>query len=580
MPAHVIEEPLAVEFTFPDGTRWTGRLDGLPNPRLAADLAMGLAQCTHPHGGIGAKGTAVRYCCALRATVRQLSAAGFDGSAEDLRRHHLAQLWLAMSRDQERSGRMMFKAFNAVTGRLDEEVRGFLQGRLFQVWARSTPLQPYSDAEWARLIECGEALVAKARGRQRHVLELAKSGGDPRGGDRRAGVVAEDLAHLLMGQGPLLRDDLAAYLGRPASWVTDTGTSARLAELRESLFPSKDIVFAFKVLFGAYSGIVPDGIAALGVGDIDWAGDGAILLDYVKRRTGPESVRLPKGAVRLLERWLDHSAPARLFAGDELRNELWLVTVGAGTGAGQLIRRMGRKAGYSGAWVSRHGLKADDGSAFPLHSARIRTTFHAILARRGWSGRVTIDPNHSPAVEGDHYLSASTPAQREAVETIIAEAQADVLRKAHPPAVISDEQLSEVVTALPATIDSLGLDGTALAELVGGERDVFTAACADQLASPFAPAGTPCPARPWVCLMCPLALFMPRHAPNLLRLKAFFARQSAQMPVAQFMRVFGPYAQRLDREILPNFNERTLAAAARHVADDDHELPLRPEETT
>ena len=32
------------------------------------------------------------------------------------------------------------------------------------------------------------------------------------------------------------------------------------------------------------------------------------------------------------------------------------------------------------------------------------------------SGRATIDPNHSPEVEGDHYLTAATPAQRDAVE--------------------------------------------------------------------------------------------------------------------------------------------------------------------
>jgi hypothetical protein len=80
--------------------------------------------------------------------------------------------------------------------------------------------------------------------------------------------------------------------------------------------------------------------------------------------------------------------------------------------------------------------------------------------------------------------------------------------------------------------------------------------------------------------MCPLALFMPRHAPNLLRLKAFFARQFRQMPSEQFLRVFGPYANRLDTEILPRFHEQTLADAARHVVDDDHELPLRAEEST
>ena len=118
-----------------------------------------------------------------------------------------------------------------------------------------------------------------------------------------------------------------------------------------------------------------------------------------------------------------------------------------------------------------------------------------------------------------------------------------------------------------------------LAELVAGTRDVFTAACAGQLAGLHGPKGQPCPARPWVCLLCPLAVFAPRHAVNLLRLKAFFSRQWQQMPAAQFMAVFGPYSQRIG-QVLDRFDPSALDQAARHVADDDSELPLRPEERT
>jgi hypothetical protein len=108
---------------------------------------------------------------------------------------------------------------------------------------------------------------------------------------------------------------------------------------------------------------------------------------------------------------------------------------------------------------------------------------------------------------------------------------------------------------------------------------VFVAACADQLSGLHGPKGKPCPARPWVCLLCPLAVFAPRHAANLLRLKAFFSRQWQQMTTAQFMAVFGPYAHRID-EVLDRFDPALLAHGARGVADDDTELPLRPEEAT
>ena len=96
------------------------------------------------------------------------------------------------------------------------------------------------------------------------------------------------------------------------------------------------------------------------------------------------------------------------------------------------------------------------------------------------------------------------------------------------------------------------------------------------------PKGKPCPARPWVCLLCPLALFAPRHLPNLLRLRAFFSRQWQQMTTAEFIPVFGPYAHRLDELLTPNryFSEHALRAAAAEVTDSDVELPLRPEEHT
>jgi hypothetical protein len=111
-----------------------------------------------------------------------------------------------------------------------------------------------------------------------------------------------------------------------------------------------------------------------------------------------------------------------------------------------------------------------------------------------------------------------------------------------------------------------------------GQRDVFSAACADQLSGLHGPAGKPCPARPWVCLLCPLAIFAPRHAGNLLRLREFFTRQWQAMPAAQYMAVFGPYATRLD-EVLARYDPAVLTAAAKAAGTTgDQQIPLRPEE--
>ena len=56
------------------------------------------------------------------------------------------------------------------------------------------------------------------------------------------------------------------------------------------MFPHLQSVVAYRLLFGVYSGIVPDGIDDLVVDDIDWAGDATILLSYVKGPHRGESV--------------------------------------------------------------------------------------------------------------------------------------------------------------------------------------------------------------------------------------------------------------------------------------------------
>ena len=226
-------------------------------------------------------------------------------------------------------------------------------------------------------------------------------------------------------------------------------------------------------------------------------------------------------------------------------------------------------------------MTSDDGGPLKIHRARIRTTHLSLRDKSAWAGRgrATIDPGHSPEVEGDHYLTAATPAQQRSVEAIIADAQHDLIRRAHPPAVLTDDDTAELTRDYPHLVATLGLDDTVLAELAGGERDVFTAACADQLSGLHGPKGQPCPARPWVCLLCPLAIFAPRHAASLLRLKAFFSRQWQQMPAAHFMAVFGPYSQRIS-QVLDRYDPAVLEQAARHVTDDDSGLPLRPEERT
>jgi hypothetical protein len=147
---------------------------------------------------------------------------------------------------------------------------------------------------------------------------------------------------------------------------------------------------------------------------------------------------------------------------------------------------------------------------------------------------------------------------------------------------LDSDRAADLAARLPGLVAGAGLTEPAIASLLAGEQDVFVASCADPLSGQHGPKGKPCPARPWVCLLCPLAVFASRHATNLLRLKAYFSRRGRQVTSDQFMAELGPYAIRIDEVLkaLAAQDPKLLHRAARDVADTDGELPLRPEEST
>ena len=570
MPASVRDDPPGVWCMFSDGSTAQFDLGGLPCPMLVLDLLAGLAELVHPHGSIDAAGTVTQYVQAFRQMARRLSASGFTGRAADLRRPHLIEYWLGTSGLQEACTRRALAAFARNGGAVDPGVAELAAGRNFNPLSFRRPLPPYREAEWERLAAaCAEA-AGTAFAAHKEALAAAARGAHPGEG----GWSRENLAWLLARTGPVGAARFGELAGCSHHAVLKQGG---FHEVSADLFPPQDVVISYRLLFGVYSGIVPDGIEDLATGDIDWAGDASVLLSYVKRRTAAESLNLPRRAVRLLEQWLAHSALLRSLAGPGDRERLWLGTFRPGGSA--LITRIDPSAIQR--WAQRHNVTSDAGGLLKIHRARIRTTHLSLRDKSAWAGRgrATIDPNHSPEVEGDHYLTAATPAQQRSVEAIIADAQHDLIRRAHPPAVLTDDDTAELTRDYPHLVATLGLDDTVLAELAGGERDVFTAACADQLSGLHGPKGQPCPARPWVCLLCPLAIFAPRHAASLLRLKAFFSRQWQQMPAAHFMAVFGPYSQRIS-QVLDRYDPAVLEQAACHVTGDDSGLPLRPEERT
>jgi hypothetical protein len=569
MPAERLSDPNGIACLFSDGRRVRVLVPGEP-AALVADLLTGLVSLVHPHGRVNAPGTAEAYLIGVRSLAAFARARGIVGGAGALTRPGLGEYWMQTDRLREATTRRMLAAADTHSGAtlLQPGTRVLVSGRHFTANQKSTPLQPYTDAEWRQIHEVCRAIVDDAYATHRRALAAAARGHDPRQG----GWSSDNQRWLMLRLGPCGAERVGVYLGRSTVTVKRRG-GVRAA--CDELFPGVSVVIAYRLLLGMYCGIVPDGLADLGIGDIDWAGKTTVLLSYLKGRTGPESLTLPKRAVRLLEQWLAHSTPIREHAPDEARDSLWLYFAYAGPSANRFSHQPSEPT--ESEWTRKHGLQR-------VNRRRIRTTYLSRRQRSTWHGspRATIDPNHTPAVEGDHYLSATTPAQLDAIETIIEGAQQDMLGRARQPMVLPDASAAELAARYPQLVTDLNLDEPAIDELLGGAQDVFVAACADPLSGLHGPAGKPCPARPWVCLLCPLAVFTPRHAPNLLRLKAFFSRQWDQLPSTHYMAVFGPYATAVVA-VLDRY-ELSVLTAAQHTLndlhDDEHALPLRPEERT
>lgn len=567
MPATLTDAGTGISCVFSDASTAEFSLDA-PGAPLGRDLLVGLVELVHPHGTVDQASTVAIYVKAIRNMVDWLAARGSSGGAEELTATGLTEYWMSATGAQEACTRRMLRGFDTETGALSEAVHDLVAGRAFNLQPFRRALPPYPEAEWARLGVACQATIDASYESHREALAAAARGHDP----ATAGWNHDNLCWLLSRIGPSTLGEVAAHAGVPTASARERGG---FGEASRALFPHIEVTVAYLLAFAMSSGVVPDGIGDLVVGDIDWVGDASILLSYIKGRTGPESVTLGRPAVRLLERWLSHSTLLRGFVGPIAGCQLWLGVTQGGrrVAAGPVHRNVIRR------WALDHELCADDGGPLKIHRNRIRTTHQSLRDKRAWTGngRATIDPNHTASVEGDHYLSATTPAQRLALDSIVEDAQHDLVRRAGSPTVLSEDDIVALAGAWPELTGGLGLDDAALAELVGGERDVFVAACADQLSGLHGPKGQPCPARPWVCLLCPLAVFAPRHATNLLALKAFFSRQWRAMPAGQFMAVFDPYAQRID-QVLAGYAPAVLSAAAARVADSDDELPLRPEE--
>jgi hypothetical protein len=301
MPAELLEDPDGISCLFSNGRRYRRTITAEP-AALVRDMLAGLAELVHPHGSIDSRSTMAAYTQGIVDIARFMRERGIDGGAAELTRGLLAEYWMQAGGVRESVTRRMLTAFDAASGgTLQPGARTLAAGRHFAARPNGSPLPPYTPEEWERLHQACRHDVDEAFARHRQALRSAARGRDPRDG----GWIVDNQRWLLMRLGPLSDRQAGEYIGRTENWVSKHG-GIRAAS--NELFPTASLVVAYRILLGVYTGIVPDGVASLGIGDIDWAGDASVLLSYVKGRTAAESRTLPRRAARLLEQWLEHSA--------------------------------------------------------------------------------------------------------------------------------------------------------------------------------------------------------------------------------------------------------------------------------
>ena len=295
---------------------------------------------------------------------------------------------------------------------------------------------------------------------------------------------------------------------------------------------------------------------------------GTIEIVYVKRRArGGEHkhIRVRDGGVGtpggLVRRLIEVTAFARQFV---LSDCLWLYYY---TGRKQLRAGVEHPHELVDRWTGSHGIVNDDGEPLRLVLSRLRKTHKALwyLKTEGHMARFAV--GHTPEIAARHY--ADVPSLRPLHEATVAEAFSEVAAAAGPIILAPDDEDSwrqgNAVSEGRGDVDAL----------LGGEQDVWLAACSGFDRSPFGEPGTPCPQPFWGCLDCRNAVITARKLPAIVAFLRFIEEQRERLSATDWTIKFGRVHDRIAKQILPAFSKSVVAAARREA--EGHALYLPPE---
>ncbi|TRW44392.1 hypothetical protein [Georgenia yuyongxinii] len=564
-PRHgLVEVPLSLHLRFEGDAPLTLTLSHLPCPAVVRPLALALLSLTNAGGTIKTAWTARKYRDTIARFARWLDDAGFQGELRELTVAQLYDYWQQERRVYEHLNRRLLAAATLEAGvnrPVKSEVVPHLTGtRVSAPKPRSTPLAAYTPGEYARLVSVCKATVRAARTEQRRVAGLLAGTGPSAGGSK------EWLRWLAGSSLDPIEELRERY---PDGWLVSPDA---LVGHRRALLPDRDTVLAYRVLLGLEFGLPAESMNCLTTADAEWQGERQLRIKFRKRR-GSDAQAMhyreagPWTGPALLRDWLQISERLRLLMNDESRLWIYFTEAEGGAVADFTIWRWGK---HRRRFIKRAGLTDDGGESLQLDLRRLRTTW---TERKGrdWHGAITIDPNRTPKVEGDHYLTRSADPQA-AAETVEA-AQKDLLRRAETVALIltGDEQLADAVDGADA-VSRRSMPATA------GEWDMFAASCRDPYDSPFVAKGNFCTASVWSCLVCPLAVITPAKLPNLLRLENYIRRRADDLPQSEWLTVYGAAWVQLTTRILPRHSTAALTEASAVVAAEAAALPVGPGE--
>jgi hypothetical protein len=280
---------------------------------------------------------------------------------------------------------------------------------------------------------------------------------------------------------------------------------------------------------------------------------GTVELAYLKRRAGSaayKTMRIRDGGIGtpggLIRRLIEVTADARRHLPSQC---LWVYH-----NHGRFHASIGHPRETIDAWTMHHAIVDDDGKPLRMLLSQLRKTHKALWYHKTQGHMARFAIGHTPEVAARHY--ADLPSLRPLHEDAVAAAFTEAVAAAAPIILPPDKEAEwRLAPTLPdtATADVEGL--------LGGDQDVWLAACGGFYNSPLGVSGKACPQPFWGCLECGNAVITARKLPAILAFLNFIEQERAGLAAADWQIKFGRAHARITQQVLPAFADAVVADA-------------------